>query len=173
MKDLSFVSNVNGLVVSAPADAYPAPNCSDTMCPIQEQAEAFACTPQLVPSTETPLMFRVALVELAPGLAVALFDGSGDGGWVIGSAPDGTPVNLQELQLYSYSDNGETRFIYKDITAYGGVHVTVYDAAGNYVINDYNVLPTGPTTYQLVIEDGTLLATGTYCVQVTFTPVEP
>ena len=173
MKDLTFISNANGLQVTAPADAFPAPNCSGTMCLIQEQAEAFACTPQLVPSTETPLMFRVALVEPFPGLVGALFDGSGDGEWVVGSAPDGIPVNLKELQLISDSDYGETTFIYKDITAYGSVHVTVYDAAGNYVINDYNVLPIGPTTYRLIIEDGTLLAAGTYCVQVTFTPVEP
>ena len=167
MKGISFVSNVNGLVVSAPADAYPAPNCSDTMCPIQEQAEAFACTPQLNPASPSPLMFPVE-VEAAGESYVGASYTTG-GGWSTGDGPAGAPTGTTVFNVSSAE--GGFSINYNDAAVHEDVEVTLYDEEGNVVASGAMV-NISTTLWRLQINTPgfpTLEDGATYCVQITIT----
>lgn len=167
MKDLSFVSNVNGLQVTAPADVYPAPNCSDTMCPIQEQAEAFPCTPQLDPLSPMPLMFPVEVAAEDESYVGAVY--TLDDGWAIGNGPDGVPTGVQSFNMGS-DESGFTIFYNDTDGRYDSVAATVYDNEGNTVASGDLLYIYG--VWRLSINDPgfPMLEEGaTYCVQITIT----
>ena len=174
MKDLSFISNTNGLIVTAPADAFPSPNCSKVMCPIRGASDpeepGFACTPQLDPGDEAPVMFTVTAEAAGESFVGAVYD---TGDWTTGTVED-TPEGLvaftvgsAELGLVVQYDDGVT---YEAVTA------TIYDAEGNIVIEAL-VLENGGEDTEWVgtfnEEEFPVLIDGdAYCIELTFTPVE-
>ena len=180
MKDLSFISNTNGLVVTAPADAFPSPNCGKVMCPIrvaEEVVEPFACSPQLDPG-EGSVTFSVVAEVFTPGgedpldVTGAIYDGSGEGGWTAGDGPDGAPVGIDEFNIGS--DAVAFTVFYSDASPYSAITVSVFNSEGDPLVVDGEMVIDGTgALLTLSDEDYPVLEDGeTYCVVFTFTPVE-
>lgn len=165
MKDLSFVSNVNGLQVVAPADAYPSPQCGGTMCPDRPEPAGFACTPQLDPG-EGPVIFSVVVEQLDETNVGALYNAPT---WVIGGAPDGLPTGVTSF-IFGTGEEGEALFVaYDDGASYGSITHTVYDSGGNSIVAGVSLVPDEEGTgwsYQNALT-APLVDGATYCVQIT------
>ena len=170
MKTLNFVSSVNGLQVVAPADAFPSPHCDAVMCPerLDSAPVGFACTPQLDPGAEGPVMFSVLTGNNGSGRAFATYSVPA---WAVGSAPNGQPLGLVDFALWS---NDDALYVYYDGgLPYGGISVTLYNSEGNIVIADLALAFTGAWEINYQTPGFPVLAIGeTYCVELTFTPFE-
>jgi hypothetical protein len=174
MKDLTFISNVNGLQVTAPAGAYPSPSCGATMCPgaleVDDGPAPFACTPQLDPGDETPVVFSIT---------AAVFDGGESGDqigaqyieddWAVGDGPDGAPVGTVEFSALS-DEEGAFGLYYDDGTTYESVTLSIFDSEGNALVEDAVMDMDGSAVSyggEVSLVDG-----DTYCIVLTFVPFE-
>lgn len=166
-KQIGFISNVNGLKVSAPADAFPSRNCGDEMCPLIAEPEAFACTPQLNAASPSPVVFPIEVEAAGESYVGASYNGTT---WSTGAAPSGVPAGTTAFTLNSAETGFTTTF--NNGTVYAGVEATVYDGTGEVVASG-EMVNISTTLWRLqintvgfpMLEDG-----ATYCVQLTLTP---
>lgn len=173
---MRLVSNINGLQVDVPADAYPAPHCDRVMCPAG--AEPFY-TPQLTPSVG-PVMFSFVAGSDGGnpgGVGAALFDWSGPGP-LYGSFPDGAPAG--DGFVFNRSNLGGTSVGYEGVSdpPYTGITLTLYDNVGNVILGTVSLVEEDLMPGSWELPEFTALATplvvgDTYIVEMVFTTGAP
>ena len=175
MRNLTFTSNVNGLQVTGPADAFPSPHCDSTMCTGVPEASGFACTPQLDPG-EGVVTFSVTAEFVAGDGESMPEDVTGanyyGAEWNFGNGPDGLPIGTG---AFSFGSTPSYFIVYyTDASPYSAITLSVFDSEGNPLVDDAEMIIDGTgASYGNGSEGFPVLAIGeTYCVELTFTPFE-
>lgn len=158
MKSVDFVSNVNGLKVSVPGDAMPAPHCDGTMRPTPEHEGCM-----LQPSwNQSPVVFSF-IAGSSEGSTGFQLVGIGT---LVGAEPD----DLVSLAVVRNNSGFLGLTLELDDTALGSVNMTVGGPSGVIVTAAPLTLSAGE--WYTSVASPAMVAGETYCVAINFTPFE-